>query len=187
MSERVVVWLRPNRRALGAGAAGSGLMSVALLMGAWYTDVATARWLCVIAAAICGYLLGSFVFLYFRPRLAYADAHLMVYLRTGAPIRVPIEVVECFFLGQGPSLLSTVTSRSETVEQSATIVIRLAEAAEEWKHRDVTPKLGLWCDGYVTVRGTWCERITPEVLQRLNSLLVQAHRDQRGHTTEAIA
>ena len=39
------------------------------------------------------------------PRLAYADRHLLVYLDSGPPQRVPIEVVEGFLLGQGPTML----------------------------------------------------------------------------------
>src|SRR4029079_16259564 len=39
-----------------------------------------------------------------RPRLAYENGEVLVYLRPGAPIRVPVEIVECFLIGQGASL-----------------------------------------------------------------------------------
>ena len=34
--------------------------------------------------------------------------------------------------------------------ETSTIVVRLAEAAAEWRFREVKPALGAWCDGYIT-------------------------------------
>jgi len=57
------------------------------------------------------------------------------------------------------------------------VIVRLAEAAEEWKHRDVRPALGEWCEGYITIRGSWCERITPELMRRMNGRLADVKRE----------
>jgi hypothetical protein len=115
-----------------------------------------------------------------RPRLAYSSGKLLVFLQDGEPIAVPIDIVECFFLGQGASLLPRALEgpRGEAGE-AATIVVRLAEAAVEWSHRDVLPALGHWCEGYITIRGTWCEPINQELVAGLNQKLIAAHRSVR--------
>lgn len=127
------------------------------------------------------YLSAACIYLMFQPRLSYAKELLCVRLRPGhPPIQVPIEVVECFFLGQGPTLLPRLFVDRGKVEETSTIVVRLAESAEAWKQFDVKPGLGLWCDGYITIRGTWCEPISNELLKRLNDNLIAAHREQRA-------
>jgi hypothetical protein len=35
----------------------------------------------------------------------------------------------------------------------------------------VKPSLGTWCGGYVTIRGTWCEPLQPDLIRRLNRRL----------------
>lgn len=173
-------WLAPNRRAIGMGLVPSAL---AILAGAALIIFSLGRertgfffWsggtLIVIgfAAGLGGLLLMR------QPRLAYAKGCLEVFLGPPRPHFVPIELVECFFLGHGPSMLP---ATGDEEAQTQTIVVRLAESAAEWKHRDVKPALGHWCDGYIVIRGTWCEPITPALVQRLNSRLVEAHRQER--------
>ena len=58
--------------------------------------------------------------------------------------------------------------------------LRLAEAASEWKHRDMRPAFGLWCEGYITIRGAWCEPIGKELMQRLNRRLAEVHRERKA-------
>jgi len=111
-----------------------------------------------------------------QPRLAYSDGYLVVFLGTLGPLHVPIELVECFFLGYGPSLIPLIGGKLQT----STIVVRLAESAKEWKHRDVSRQLGHWCDGYIVIRGTWCEPISAELVQRLNARLVEVHRQVKA-------
>jgi hypothetical protein len=145
------------------------------------------RWAAAALAALLTYLLTLCIYLIFQPRLSYANEHLHVRLRPGASIQVPIDAVECFFLGQGPTLLPRPFGDRDKVEETSTIVVRLAESAEPWKHFDVKPALGLWCDGYITIRGTWCEPITNELLKRLNENLIAAHRNVREKSRHTIA
>jgi hypothetical protein len=145
------------------------------------------RWAAAVVALILAYAVGLCVYLMFQPRLSYANEQLYVRLRPGPPIQVPIEAVECFFLGQGPTLLPRAFGNREKVEETSTIVVRLAESADPWKHFDVKPALGLWCDGYITIRGTWCEPITKELLKRLNENLIAAHREVRAQSRAEIA
>lgn len=108
----------------------------------------------------------------FVPRLAYEDGHLLVHLRAGAPVRVPIEIVEVFFLGQASAEVA------EGERESSTVVVRLAERAKEWHEAQVRSALGEWTDGYITIRGTWCEPLRPELLQQLNKRLAAVRRER---------
>lgn len=112
------------------------------------------------------------------PRLGYEDGWLLVYLRGSHPIRVPVDVVEVFFRGQASALMNR-GGQSET----STIVVRLAESASQWHQRDVDRMLGEWCDGYIIIRGTWCQPIDARLLETLNRRLVEVHRQRRQEQT----
>ncbi len=64
--------------------------------------------------------------------------------------------------------------------ETSTVVVRIAERALDWHQRPVKTMLGQWCGGYITVRGTWCEPITAELIQRLNHRLVDVQRELAG-------
>lgn len=172
------VWLRPNRRALLANLILPGLLlaaGVPLLLG-WPSGAAAARIgggvLVLFSAAIAANLMRQLR----SPRLAFEDGHLVVFLGTPRPIRVPVDLVECFFRGQGPALLA---GDDDDETETANVIVRLAEAAPEWHHQSVSRSLGHWCEGYITIRGTWCEPINRELIGRLNSRLVHVHRELR--------
>jgi hypothetical protein len=112
-----------------------------------------------------------------KPRLAYSDGLLEVHL-SSQPLRVPIEVVECFFMGQGPSFLPALqVGETKSSLETANLIVRLAESEPDWKHRDVSPRLGQWCEGYITIRGAFCEPLSKEVAGRLNRRLVEVQRE----------
>ena len=111
-----------------------------------------------------------------KPRIAYGEDQLFFYLKAGAPIAVPVKVVEAFFLGQGPA---HVPGLDEDRTESVNLVARLSQRHPEWAQRDVKRALGHWCDGYITIRGTWCEPLTVEVIRRLNRRL---HEINEGDT-----
>ena len=110
-----------------------------------------------------------------RPRIGYANGHLSLDLKYGHAIQVPLEVVECFFLGQGPSFVG---KAAVAQADASNVVVRLAERATDWQHRDVHPRFGHWCDGYITIRGAWCEPIDVRVVERLNARLAAAKREK---------
>jgi hypothetical protein len=174
------VWLRPNRRALLLGMI---MPALAVLAGAWgvaYAIVTQASiwWMLPggLIALVGIYLIGSLGFSLSLPRVAYEPGELLVYLGSQEPVRVPIEVVEVFFVGQGPSNLPKMKGREP---ETTNIIVRLAESAGEWKHRDVDPRFAHWCEGYVTLRGAWCEPIGETALRRLNKRLVEVQRDRK--------
>jgi len=166
------VWLKPNRRVL----AWATLIPLTVLgLGVWLGTTATGVlcWLGLIltlggAAATIG-LLVQFA----RPRLALRDGHLLVFLRLGSPLFLPLSVVECVFLGR-PETQLALGQRNRMVS----LVIRLAEAQTEYKSRVVKPMLGRWEDGYITIHGAWCEPLTLDLAQQLNSKLRDAQRRQ---------
>ncbi len=172
------VWLRTNRRYYAWGLLLPCLMvgvGLALALGWLGTTVAWVIAFGWVLAAIGGLGMVSLVWELLKPRLAVDDDFLWVYAAR-SPVAVPLDIVECFLLGQGPAHLPGQRFR---MAESTNLIIRLAEKAEDWQRRDVDHKLANWCGGYITLRGTWCEPLTVELVQRLNRYLTQAHRAQQ--------
>lgn len=187
MSQAIEVWLRPNRRVFLMAAVAPALL---LILGlAVALDVISAaptavRALAGTLAGVGGILSAVLIWYSRQPRLAYDGRHLVVYLRSGGPIAVPIEAVECFFLGSGLREIPGGTGREVEVAQ---LVVRLAERATEWAQADVKPALGKWCGGYITIYGTWCEPLSIHLVNRLNARLAAAHESKRDAALAAPA
>ena len=163
-------WLSPNRRILAVSLAGSLILAGVALWILSFAD-AIPRWsgaLLLALAAISG--LVAIVRL-FRRRVARQDGNLLIDLGPRSPIPVPIEAVECFFLGSLPTKMS---GKWGLQSRAVSIVIRLAERDVEYHNRTVSPRLGTWSDGYITIRGSWCEPISPALVNRLNKQLIEA-------------
>ena len=175
------VWLRTNRRALTTMMVPPALLLAGSLAGLIWSLAMHQSWF---ISAMCGLFVVMLLWLFagltsamFQPRVAYQAAELLVYLEFGKATRVPIDIVEVFFLGQGPSELPKIKGREPETQN---VIIRLAESAMEWKQRDVKPAIGLWCEGYITIRGSWCEPITPEIMRRLNHRLAEIQRERKA-------
>jgi hypothetical protein len=173
----VEVWLRNNVRAL---AFGTVLPTIVALLGVGFLAGWPVRepplWLRIVGGVLFAFGAASvagLVALMRQPRLAYADRHLLVWLRSGPPLRVPIEVVECFWLGQALGMLP---GRRHANTETASVVVRIADSAAEWRHQEVKPRLGTWCEGYITIRGTWCEPLSIQLVNRLNQRLAEVTR-----------
>jgi hypothetical protein len=161
------VWLQTNRRVLGLAIVPAALVG---LVGLGFLQ-ATAAPMHVVGWALVGgslLLIAGLLRQFTRPRISYRDGHVLFNLRAGSPIAVPREVVEAFFLGQGPAYLPRLHG---TDAETVNLVARLSQKAPEWMHVAVKPALGHWCEGYVTIRGTWCEPLTGDVIRRLNARL----------------
>lgn len=175
------VWVRPNRRALGLGlipplailAVGIGLCLAS--PNGWAMIVGLAL------GALAAVAIAILVREWFRPRIAYRTKCVEFNLRAGSPLAVPLNYVEAFFLGHGDAVLSR---KHQTGLKTITLVVRLSRRAEEWSHLEVMPALGRWCDGYVTIRGMWCEPLTVELVERLNRRLYEVTHEQCGEVTE---
>jgi hypothetical protein len=184
------VWLRTNRLPLIPGAVFFGLCFAIFSLVAVYDTIrawqGSAGWASAvffgIGGLMTGLVCGTFIYWMRIPRLAFERDRLLVHvLNSIEPIRVPIDVVECFFLGQGPSDLPKLAGREPETQN---VIVRLAESATDWKHRDVMPAFGHWCEGYITIRGAWCERITPDLMRELNRRLAEIHRERKAAAKE---
>jgi hypothetical protein len=169
-------WLRTNVRALAFGMAPPAVIALTgLLLIVGLGSAEPPPWLRAIGVILVALALAAIAALAWqtrKPRLAYHDGKLLVWLRAGEPFRVPIDVVEGFLLGQAPALLPGRHRASET----STLVIRLAQRATEWHRQEVKPQLGKWCEGYITIRGTWCEPLSIALVNRLNQRLAEVTR-----------
>lgn len=170
-------WLRSNTRltwALAAAALAACATSAAAAWYAWFAGFGlAARAALLIVAVLIAVLAIAAVGAAGRPRLAYVPGFMLVRLRNGPPIRLPIELVECFLIGRGPSRLP---GKRHAESETTTLVVRLRPQAEEWSHVDVDHRLGSWCDSHIIIRGTWSEPIDVPLAQRLNDRLVAAQR-----------
>ena len=172
------VWLRPNRRAVLMGMVPPALVgAVALVVATGVVTSLSFLWLRIFGWVVT--ILAAFVLLAMidqlrRPRIAYDDGQLLVDLLGGPAIPIPLEHVECFLLGQSAAHLPGDASQQA---ETASVVVRLSEKASDYARRDVKPALGSWCDGNVTIRGTWCEPLDVDVVKRLNRSLAQVKRE----------
>lgn len=162
------IWLQPNRRALWSTLCTFAAVGALALFVVWKFEAPVVQILAGVLALLALLMVGAAGVELRRPRIAYRDGKVLFNLRGSAPAAVPAEVVEAFFLGQGPAHLPTIHSE---VPECVNLVARLSEKAPEWSRVEVKPALGQWCEGYVTIRGTWCEPLTVEVIRRLNRRL----------------
>ena len=162
------VWLQPNRRALTTTMLTFTVIGAAAGVAAWQFDALIVRVIGAGVIALSTLMICAAAIELRRPRIAFRNGKVLFNLRGKEPAEVPVEVVEAFFLGQGPAHLPTIKSQPP---ECVNLVARLSEKAPEWAKVDVKPALGAWCEGYVTIRGTWCEPLGVEVIRRLNRRL----------------
>lgn len=178
------IWLKTNRRALMFGMLPPLLLVVLGAVLSWKElsfDLAWLKWLGVAFCVVGGFLLAVLATQLHRPRVAYDDGQVLFYLRTGPPLVVPVELVEAFFIGQGPVMIPGAPQHDVSVN----LVARLSQRDSSYAQRDVKSALGAWCDSYVTIRGTWCESIDKELVRRLNRRLREVTEARTSVTGES--
>lgn len=164
-------WLHPNRRAILFGCLlPIGIAVLGGLITFWPgVPISPLRTMLGVALLLAAALsLFALLSQLVRPRISYRERKVLFNLRAGNPIAVPVEFVEAFFLGQGPAYLA---GDSQGREETVNLVARLSQRQSDWATRDVKQALGEWKDGYITIRGTWCEPLNNEVIRRLNRRL----------------
>lgn len=109
-----------------------------------------------------------------RPRIAYERGHVLLRVRFGAAVRVPVRLVECFLVVNAPGALG---KRRRHVPTTS-IVVRIDERAEEWARVETDRRLAVWCGSQVTLLGTWCEPIDLDLVRRLNRYLTLANQEE---------
>lgn len=180
-------WLRANRRIFGAALAVYGVLSL-LALAAIGVLLASGgpRWMLIVASVILAFLLLGVCWLAVqigRPRLAYRAGDLLVFVRQGAPVRIPVSAVECFLIGRAPTQFP---GRKFAESETVTLVVRLSPRAEEFRQQPTDPRLGFWCDSHITLRGTWCEPISVPRVNELNAKLAAAQRASKASATVAV-
>jgi hypothetical protein len=173
------IWLQANRRPYVAPLAGVAATAVGCGVAA---IVSSHPFGWSIAAGVAAFVTLALWLASRRPRLAFDGRRLLLQVRAGSPVAVPIELVEGFLLGKGPSYL---TGRDDYVTETSTLVVRIAERAEEFAKVETNVRLAAWCGHYCTLRGTWTEPLSVDVVNRLNQRLYEAQ--QAIATPERVA
>ena len=172
------VWLRANGRpgvVIAALAVATGL-AMLLLARPWSRPVGVVTWLGGAGVLVAG---AGGVMLTLRPRLVLEKESVRVHLAPGRIDPVPLEFVECFFLGSRlepppPGDDSTGGARVRT------LVMRIAERAVDHAARPTLPLWGAWSEGSVNFDGRWCEPLSVDLVRRLNRDLATAKRAARA-------
>jgi len=149
------------------------------------STISRSTWLAVLGAGVAligGYQVIRQLIWLLLPRLAVSGDCAVLYVNGLRPYRIPLEVVECFFIGQAPSQVRVRHPAGDRV-QNVTVVVRLSERATDWHRKPVNPALARWCDGYITLLGDWCEPLNGDVVNRLNHRLAEIKRQSRARAS----
>jgi len=175
------IWLRGNVRpaallVAAALAAGTALAVLAILPA----TAAIARPAAIAYALVAGPLVAGLALAAVQPRLTRRGSVLSVRLAPLVAHDVPLEFVECFFMGS--HVLPGIDGRDDLPGQRVgTLVMRIAERARAWQARPTFAPWGTWAEGAVVFDGRWCEPLSVELARRLSSRLVEAKREAAGH------
>ncbi len=120
------IWLLPNRRIFALGMVFPVVVTLLGLMLIWQKW----GWIWGLALSVAGLSLALLIAWQMSvPRLAHRGGELLVYLRVGRPLRLPLEFVECFFLSSGAGQITT--ARGDLPVRN--LVLRIAERATEYQ------------------------------------------------------
>lgn len=174
------IWLRGNVRPAGllvaaALAAGTGLAVLAILP----PTAALARPVAIAYALVAGPLVAGLAVAAAQPRLSRRGGVLRVRLKPLVSHDVPLEFVECFFMGS--HVLPDRDGSDDVPRQRVgTLVMRIAERAAAWQARPTFAPWGTWAEGAVVFDGRWCEPLSVELARTLSTRLLEAKRESAG-------
>lgn len=169
------IWLHANRRlAIPIIAvldlAASGVAAAAFITG-WGTTWGTIAF--ALAAAVVMLVVPGLFFVACQPRISSDGRTVKLGVRFGLPVAVPIEFVEAFLLGKGPTYLP---GYDDYRTEATTLIVKLADRAAEFEKLETNLRIAAWCGHYVTFRGTWTEPLSVELVNRLNERLHAAQQ-----------
>jgi len=127
---------------------------------------------CVLAATV----MATFLVAASRARLEQVGDVLRVRLALFRTQDVPLDVVECFFLGSQPLEQPGTVPDDLPTHRVGTLVVRLAERAKEWHERPTMSEWGTWKEGAIVCDGRWCEPLSADLVRSLTQRLVDAKR-----------
>jgi hypothetical protein len=177
-AEAEEVWLRGNVRPVVALAAVVAAATAALFVATTFAAAARPFRPAVVGVSlVAAGAVAMLAAVAARPRLRCAGDSLLVRLSPNRVERLPLDVAECFFPGSSP----LTRGGEQTCEHHAafrvnTLVLRLAERADDYRRRTTFTPWGTWDDSYVIFDGRWCEPLSPELARQLGRRLVDAKR-----------
>lgn len=171
------IWLHANRRVYLVPIAAAVLVALACLPGALLPISGGPWWIGVAAGSLVA--VGLWIYSRRAARIAFDGRSLVLHIRPPRPIVVPIELIEAFLIGKGPTFLS---GKDDYKTEASTLILRIAERSEEFRKVDTDVRLAAWCGHYVTFRGTWTEPLSVDLVNRLNQRL---HEVQQAAKTPA--
>lgn len=169
------IWLHANRRVYIVPIAASVLLALACLPGAMRPKPDLSWWLGFAVASLIALVL--WFWSRRAARIAFDGRSLLLFVRRSSPVVVPIELVEAFLIGTGPTFLS---GQDDHKTEATTLILRIAERAEELRKVDTDVRLAAWCGHYVTFRGTWTEPLSVDLVNRLNQRLYEVQQSAKS-------
>lgn len=185
------VWLRGNVRPV------LGLAAVAALVGAGLTAAVflaggptAGQWLACAYWLVATGSVAAFAAVAMRPRLVHridprAQSVLEVRLAPGSSHAVPLDAIECFFMGSQRLEAEEDVAGDRPTHRVGTLVMRVAERAKDWQARPTFAPWGTWQEGAIVFDGRWCEPLSVDLARRLSGKLVEAKRAAAGDTPTA--
>jgi len=177
--ETGAIWLRGNMRPAALMAAMFALVCGGLLASLRLADTPPAPLMVGLVCAFCvlaATVMATFLAAASRARLERVGDVLRVRLALFRTQDVPLDVVECFFLGSQPLEQPGTVSEDLPTHRVGTLVVRLAERAVEWHQRPTMSEWGTWKEGAIVCDGRWCEPLSADLVRSLTQRLVDAKR-----------
>lgn len=175
------IWLRGNLRPMAGIAGVFSLVCAGLLAATIWPSAPASTTTCRLIYGFSGLValvMSALLRAASRPRLERVGNALRVRLSPFRTDDVPLELVECFFLGS--SNLGGGQSRQRDdlpAYKTATLVIRIAERAKEWQSRPSFEPWGNWSEGSIVCDGRWCQPLSVDLARWLSGRLVEAKRE----------
>ena len=128
------------------------------------------------ALGILSFIVGYVAFAATQSRVFLEDAQVMIRLGPAVVEKLPLDAVECFFLGSQPLDRSgDPVAADQAAFRVGTLVVRVAERYGHLASGRRGP-WARWEDGYLVVDGRWSEPLVVDTLRRINGRLAVAKR-----------
>ena len=132
--------------------------------------------LCAAVLGTLGGTVGAVASMAKKARVFLDGAFVMVRTGPASLEKIPLDAVECFFLGSQPLDRAGEPVGVENADfRVGTLVVRIAERFGDIASARRGPWAG-WEDGYLVVDGRWSEPLVVETLRRINGRLTVAKR-----------
>ena len=125
---------------------------------------------------ILSFIIGYVAFAAMQSRVFLEDSQVMVRVGPALVEKLPLDAVECFFLGSQPlDRAGDPVAADQAAFRVGTLVVRVAERYGHLASGRRGP-WARWEDGYLVVDGRWSEPLVVETLRRINGRLAVAKR-----------